>query len=154
MEVIAHQAISAVADVIEKTEKALGEHENASRRLDSEANALIRPVGRNLNRVYDRLESVGEDEEVLNRLEDIVVGGEDASFLNALDRDISAVCTYLQTVTSPLRENEVDGYARALERYAEVLKVVSGRNQKCVLCLFDHLSALMRFQGMFCGVSK
>jgi hypothetical protein len=132
MEAIAHQDDCTVEDVIETTKKALIEFKNASQRLDSAAIESLWHVRRSLDRIGDRLETIENDEEVLGRLEKIGIGVESAPFLNALDGDISTICTYLQSATSPLRVAEVDGYAQALDRYAEVLKVVLSRNKKLV----------------------
>jgi hypothetical protein len=132
MEVLAHRDSCTVENVIETTGKTVNECENAYQRLDSVASTLLRPLGQNLDWVKDRLESVEEDKEILERLEKIEIGGEAAPFLNALNGDMSTICTYLQNVTSPLREAEVDGYAEALDQYAAVLKVVLSRNKKLV----------------------
>jgi hypothetical protein len=130
MKAIANQNACTVVYDMEMTERTLDEYRIASQRLDSVANTLLQPVGENLKWVKDRLESIEDDEEVLERLEKIRIGGEEAPFLNALYGDMSVVCTYLQNATSPLREAEVEGYAQALDRYANLLKVVLSRSKK------------------------
>jgi hypothetical protein len=89
-------------------------------------------VGRELDRVKDRLESIVDDDEILMQMNKITIGTGAIPFLAQLDRDISAMCTYLQNTTNPLREDEVDGYGQAMGRYAEVLKVVLSRNKTSV----------------------
>jgi hypothetical protein len=130
MAATAHRNARTIDHVIETTQRTLNEYENASQRLDLVANVLLRPVGRNLDRVKERLESVEDDEEILERLENIEIGGEAAPLLNALYEDMSVVCAYLQNVTSQLREAEVDGYVQALGQYANLLKVVLSRSKK------------------------
>jgi hypothetical protein len=131
MEASEHRSACTIEHVIETTERTLNERENVSERLGSGAKVL-RPLGRDLNRVKDRLESIADDNEILMRMNKITIGAEAIPFLDQLDRDLSAICTYLQTATSPLREAEVDGYVQAIERYAEVLKVVLIRNEALV----------------------
>jgi hypothetical protein len=131
MEATEYRNVCTIDHVIETIEKTLNECENASERLGSDAKAL-RPVGRDLNRVQVQLESIMDDDEVLMRMSKITIGAEAIPFLDQLDRDLSAICTYLQNTTSPLREDEVDGYGQAMGRYAEVLKVVLSRNKTLV----------------------
>jgi hypothetical protein len=131
MEAAAYRNVCTIEHVIETTGKTLNEYENASERLGSDAKAL-RPIGRSLNWVKDRLEMIVDDDEVLVRLNKIAVGAETTPFLDQLDRDLSAIRTYLQDATSPLREAEVDGCNKALGRYAEVLKVVLSRSKKLI----------------------
>jgi hypothetical protein len=131
MEATAYRSVYTIEHVIETTERALNECKNASERLGSAAKPL-RPVGRNLDRVKDRLESMMDDDEVLMRMNEITIGVEATPFLDQLGWDLSAICTYLRNTTSPLREAEVNGYVQAMDRYAEVLKVVLSRNQTLV----------------------
>jgi hypothetical protein len=131
MEATVYRNVYTIEHVIRITEKTLDEHENASERLGSDAKAL-RPVGRNLNWVKDRLEMIVKDEEVRERLDEITVGSEATPFLDQLDRDLSAIHSYLLNVISPLREAEVDGYVQAMGRYAEMLKVVLSKNKTLV----------------------
>jgi hypothetical protein len=143
MEVIANRDACTVEHVIKTTKRALQEYKNTSKRLDSFAIELLRLVGRSLDWVEDRLESIENDDEVLGQLKKITIGSGAASFLNALDGDMSAICMYLQNATDPLREAEVDGYAQALSRYADVLKVVLSRNKMLVGSLFHFFIVLM-----------
>jgi hypothetical protein len=129
METTAYRSACSLEHVIETTERTSNEWEKASDRLGSDAKVL-RPAGRNLDRVKVLLESIIDDEEVLERLKDITVGSEATAFLEQLDRDLSAICTYLQNAANPLKEMEVDGYTQAMGRYAEVFKVVVSRNKK------------------------
>jgi hypothetical protein len=131
MEATAYRSIYTIEHVIETIDRTLNESENASERLGSDAKAL-RPVGRNLNRVKFQLELMTDDEEVLMRMNEINIGAGDTPFLDQLDQDLSAMRMYLQNVTSPLREVEVDGYAQAMNRYAEVPMVVLTRSNTLV----------------------
>lgn len=130
MEAMEHPNARTVEDVIERTQSTLKEYENASQRLDPVANKLLRLMGPNLYLIKDRLESIEDDDEVMGRLEKIKIGCEAVPFLNALDVDVSAICTYLQNAMSPLREAEVDVYAQALDGYVGVLKAVLSRSKK------------------------
>jgi hypothetical protein len=131
MEATEHRNVCTIEHVIETTKRTSNEWEKASDRLGSDAKTL-RPVGRNLDRVKDILESILGDEEVLARLKEITVGAESIPFLDQMDWDLAVIRTYLEKATSSLREVEVDGYAEAMGRYAEVFKVVSSRNQTLV----------------------
>jgi hypothetical protein len=131
MEATEDRNVCTIEDAIETTERTSNEYENASERLGSDAKVL-RPLGRNLILVKDRLEMIVEDEEFQERLDEITVGAEVTPLLDQLDRDLSAINMYLQNAASPLREVEVDGYAQAMGRYAEVFKVVMSRNKKYI----------------------
>jgi hypothetical protein len=130
MDPTAHRNVGTIEHVIETTGKALKEYEIASQRLDLVANALLRPVWQSLDRIKDRLESVVDDEEVIEKLNEITVGIDAAPLLDQLDWDLFALCTYLRNANSPLREAEVNGCAQVLGRYAGVLKVVLSKSMK------------------------
>jgi hypothetical protein len=87
-----------------------------------------------VDRVRDRLESIVDDDEVLERLENIAVGGSaKRPFLTGLGVDMEVICKYLQNADpsgSPLKKAEVDAYAQALNRYGEILKIVLRKNMK------------------------
>jgi hypothetical protein len=129
MEATEYRNVCTIERVIKTAERTLNECENASERLGSDAKAL-RLVGRDLVQIKDSLESIVDEEEVLERLKEITIGAEAIPFLDQLNRDLSVICTYHQNAASPLREVEVDGYAQAMGRYAEVFKVVLSRNRK------------------------
>jgi hypothetical protein len=130
MEVMPHQNTCTIEDVIKTTDGTLKECKGASQRLDPAANVWLRPLGRNLGQIKVYLGMIEDDKEVLDRLDVMEIGGEAAPFLNALDRDMSVICTYLQNATSPLKEAEVEAYAQALDGYAVVLNVVLSRSKK------------------------
>jgi hypothetical protein len=131
METIAYRGVYTIKHVIATAGRALNEYEDTSERLGSDAKAL-RPMGHDLVRVKDRLESIANDEEVLMRVNEITIGAEETLFLDQLNRDLSAIRTYLRNTASPLREPEVDGYVQAMSRYVEVLKVVLSRSNTLV----------------------
>jgi hypothetical protein len=62
METIAYWGVYTIKHVTETTGKALNKYENTSERLGSDVKAL-RPMGHNLFRVKDRLESIANNEE-------------------------------------------------------------------------------------------
>jgi hypothetical protein len=142
METITDRNLYTIEHVIKTAERTLEEYENTSDRLGSDRKAL-RPVGRNLNLVKDRLELIVGVEEDQGQLDEITVGSEATPFLEQLDLDLSSICTYLQNATSPLREAEVDGYVQTMGRYAEVLKVVLSRNKMLVERVSHCLDVLM-----------
>jgi hypothetical protein len=124
-----------VEDALKTAETTCNEYENASQKLASDANALLLlPLSLPLDRVRERLESIVDDEEIRERLENITIARPDnRSLMSGLDVDMQAICTYLQNAGSnscPLKKAEVDVYAQALTRYGEVLKTVRNKNVK------------------------
>jgi hypothetical protein len=130
MEAIAYRDAYTVERVIETIDRTLNEHENAFERLDRAGNKLLHLLGQNLYLVKHHLKFVEKAVEILERLYKITVGGESIPLLNALDRDMSTIRTYLKNAKISLREAEVDGYVQALGRYADVLTVVLSRSNE------------------------
>jgi hypothetical protein len=131
-----------VEDVIRTAETTLDEYQSALQRFASNTNALMLLPALSLavDRVRDRLESIVDDDEVLERLENIAVeGSAKRLFLRGLDVDMQAICAYLRNAGpsgTPLKKAEVDVYAQALTRYGEVLKIVQKKNVKYVVVSF------------------
>jgi hypothetical protein len=130
---VARLPVCTVEDVLKTAETTFNEYQNASQRFASDANALLLlPLSLPLDRVRERLESIVDDEEVRERLENITVARSDKRyFLSRLDVDMQAILTYLQNASpssGPLKKTEVDVYAQALTRYGEVLKAVRNKN--------------------------
>jgi hypothetical protein len=122
-----------VEDVLKTAETTCNEYETTSEKLASDANALLLlPLSLPLDRVRERLESIVDDEDVRERLENITVARSDKRpFLSGLDVDMQTICTYLQNAGSSsgsLKRAEVDVYAQALTRYGEVLKAIRNKN--------------------------
>jgi tRNA isopentenyl-2-thiomethyl-A-37 hydroxylase MiaE len=130
-------ATSTVEEVLETAQTTSKECTNTSQRLGAEAHKLL-PINSALTLVCDRLESVIDDEEVTERLESIVIGGDDKScrFLVGLSSDLRSISAYLRnigrTLGRDLTKDEVNMYAEALSHYSRVLKTVEKRNAKCV----------------------
>jgi hypothetical protein len=125
-----------VEDVLKTAEATFNEYQSASQRFASDANALLLlpALGLAVDRVRDRLESIVDDNEVLERLQNVAVGDSvQRPFLSGLNMDMQAIYTYLRNAGpsgTPLKKAEVDVYAQALNRYGEVLKIVQKKNAK------------------------
>jgi hypothetical protein len=136
---VAHLPSYTVEDVIKTADTTFNEYQHASQKFASDANALmLLPVlSLQLVHVQSLLESIVDDEEVLERLESIIVGEPTKrhSFLSGLNVDLQAICTYLQNVNpsgGSLKKADLDIYSQALKRYGEVLKIVRKRNAQYV----------------------
>jgi hypothetical protein len=120
-----------VAGASEILKATINECNRASVRFASNLQALsILPIlSLALGRLELHMEFVAHNEESLRRLEDITIGdpGQDCSFLHALGVDLQTISMYLEKADPIGRivgRDEVDGYARALDQYGEVLRAI------------------------------
>jgi hypothetical protein len=126
-----------IEDVLRTAEMAFKGYQDATQRLasDVELMSILPTLSVAINTVKVHLEFAMDDEDVPERLKDIVVN--ESLFLPALNVDLRTICTYLQdfgTNRTPSK-HEVDACAQALNHYSDVLKVVQKRNMRHVVSL-------------------
>jgi hypothetical protein len=130
---------TSAAEVLETTRKTLGQYEAASQTSGLDAHALKRllTLSTPLQSVQGLLETItdDDDEAVLHRLDDIVVGdlALQVTLLKSLDTDMRTIYLSLQSAVqsgTPLTKADVDVYAESLKRYGQILKTARKRNME------------------------
>jgi hypothetical protein len=124
-----------VEEVLETAQATSKECKNTSLHLIAETHKLL-SLTQALTLVCDRLESVVNEDEVVECLEAIIIGTKEKpySFLAGLDEDLKAICVYLKNIRQSLGPDpvmdEVNVYTRVLGQYSRVLEMVEKRNTK------------------------
>jgi hypothetical protein len=128
-----------IEEVIETARRTYGELANASQRFASDPASLsaLHTLNLALDQAYLHLSSAGNDMEIRQQLDNLVLAGsmESMTFLWALESDIYNICEYLQKANSSggsVSRADVDIYSQTLHRYAGVLQAALNRSMQYV----------------------
>jgi hypothetical protein len=111
---------------------------------------ILPAVGSALERICDQLDCIADNEDICLRLENISLGGleHQVKLMDGLHSDLESIHKFLENARRgvvAVGETDVNAYARALERYVEVLKAAQKRNMRSVrpnILLYTPLSAV------------